>query len=278
MYDYKYLINDVFRDENKTEKYFEDLKLAIENQLENLMENEIKKPKKKQISNNSIIIKKAFCGIFSIDKCVSFENLYNEIPSRSLILVNIPISTTEEDIKGILIQFGDYYSCNFDQLNNGKITVKFYNILDAMMMRASTITINSRKIMMYFGKDEVVTDKKHPPNNGTIVVFNLPENASDNEIRNIFQSFGQIKDIRKTPNKNTQRFIEFYDTRSSRKAKNIMKKKKIVIAGKDCHINIEYSLPGNYRSNYEKYYNHSIPTIQRPVISKKNWNAKEKKI
>ena len=123
---------------------------------------------------------------------------------------------------------------------------------------------------MSFGNDIKIIDKKNPPNNGTIVVFNLPEIAKDEDIYSIFQQFGDIKDIRRTPNKHTQRFVEFYDSRSAFKAKKSMKKKKLTITGKFCHINIEFSLPGNYRVNHEKYYTNNIPTIQRRKISVSN--------
>ena len=46
--------------------------------------------------------------------------------------------------------------------------------------------------------------KKNPPNNGTIVVFNLPENAYNNDIHSKFAHFGDIRDIRSTPNKKSQ--------------------------------------------------------------------------
>ena len=139
-----------------------------------------------------------------------------------------------------------------------------------MMMRCSTIYIQSKSIMMCFGKDFPVEDKRHPPNNGTIIVFNLPEKVSNDEIVLNFSPFGQIKDIRKTPNNNTQRFIEFYDSRSAKKARNTMKKKKLIIAEKPCILNTEYSLPGNYRANYEKFCNHRIPTIQKMYYTKMN--------
>ena len=55
----------------------------------------------------------------------------------------------------------------------------------------------------------LIKKKKNPPNNGKIVVFNLPENAYNNDIHSKFDRFGDIHDIRSTSNKKTQRFIEF---------------------------------------------------------------------
>lgn len=256
--------DDFFGNENDENIDFSSLLKQIKKDLFKLMDGESTK-KNMCNFNDKIIIKKPEYDKYSLIKYISYELLYKEIPCRSLLLRNIPEGTTKEDIKYLITQFGDFESCNYEDLQNGNITIKFYNILDAMMMRSSTIYIQNRSIMMCFGKDTPVEDKKNPPNNGTIIVFNLPEKALDEDILSYFGCFGEIKGIRRTPNKNTQRFIEFYDTRSARKARNFMKNKKLLISGKKCKINVEFSLPGNYRNNYEKFYCHSIPVIERRI-------------
>lgn len=250
-------------------QYLDDFKEKLIIQLQDMIDNDgINNSQNAQ--NKKIMISFSKYDKDLIDKLVSFEICYKEIPSRTLILGNIPEGTTEEDIKYLLNKFGDYEYCDFTHLHKGKIIVKFYNLKDAMMMRTSTIYINFRSIIMSFGNEESVIDKKHPPNNGTIVIFNLPESFKDEEIVKKFEKFGDIRDIRKTPNKNNQRFIEFYDIRSAFKAKKEMKKKKLFIGKRFCKINVEYSLPGNYRANYEKYYNRTVPTIQRRTFSISN--------
>lgn len=269
MFSNNYDANDIYQNDKDLNYYFILYEEKLKKELLDMIDNDHNKVEKKKPNKNVIIIKPKFHKN-SIENQISFENIYNEIPSRSIIIGNIPEETEESDIKYILSEFGDYQSCDFEHLSNGKIVVRFYDLLDAMLMRASTIYIHFRSIIMSFGSEIPVKDKKRPPNNGTIVVFNLPDLASDAEIYHTFSKFGQIRDIRKTPNKSSQRFVEFYDSRSAFKAKKELKKKKMLINGKYCQINVEFSLPGNFRVNHEKYYNHHIPTIQRRSTTKAN--------
>ena len=101
-----------------------------------------------------------------------------------------------------------------NEIKQGKAIVLFYDIRD-VVLRTSAISIKYRSIIMSFGNDLEVINKKNPPNNGSIVVFNLPENVKDEDIYSNFKQFGDIKEIRRAPNIRTQRFIEFYYSRSA---------------------------------------------------------------
>lgn len=217
--------------------------------------------------NNEIKICKPMIDKLLIDKLISFEYVNNEIPSHSIILKNIPIETTEEEIIYISKEFGEYKKINFDDLKKGIVEVLFYNLKDSMLMRASSIFIKQHSIFIKFGKDLIPIDKKRPQNNGTIVVFNLPKNIEDCEIYSIFQKFGEIKEIRETPYKNSQRFIEYYDLRNAAKAKRKTKMKKLNIKGNICILNVEFSIVGNYKYQYQNTYNKYIPEIQLNIDS-----------
>lgn len=260
MYISKYHIHN----ENNQSNYLEMFEKRITEELIQLVDG-VEKKKPKVAPYDRIIIQKPNYSNYLIDKYISFESTYQEIPCRSIILGNIPQGTTKSDIIYILGHFGDYECINFDYLNHGKVTVMFYNLNDSMLMRISNIYIQSKKIILSFGEEHPIVNKKHPPNNGTLVLFNLPNNVSNDKIYSLFSGFGQIRDIRNTPNKYSQRFIEFYDLRDALMAKNKMKYKKLNINGQFCQINVEFSLPGNYRSNYNQHYNHNIPTIEKRV-------------
>lgn len=255
------LEREMYQEDNDAH-YLDKIEESIKNEILKMIDNDGKELQKKK-HRDGVMITKPKIDKYTIAKNVSFEYTYKEIPCRSIILGNIPEGTTQNNIKYILSEFGDYESCDWDHLKEGRITIRFYNLLDAMMMRLSTIYIQYRSVIMSFGNELPVIDKKHPPNNGTIVIFNLPESATDYEIIQAFMKYGDIKDIRRTPNKNTQRFVEFFDSRAAFKAKKEMKKRKLMINGKCCQVNIEFSLPGNYRINHEKYYRNNVPTIQR---------------
>ncbi|GAV59784.1 RRM_1 domain-containing protein/RRM_2 domain-containing protein [Cephalotus follicularis] len=77
-------------------------------------------------------------------------------------------------------------------------------------------------------------------NQGTIVVFNLDSDVSSTTLKDIFGVFGAVKELRETPLKKQQRFVEFYDIRDAAKALKEMNGKEL--QGK--HVVIEFSRPG----------------------------------
>ncbi|XP_058194210.1 protein terminal ear1-like [Rhododendron vialii] len=79
-------------------------------------------------------------------------------------------------------------------------------------------------------------------NQGTIVVFNLDEGVNTARLKEIFEAFGPVKELRETPMKRQQRFIEFYDVRHASRALAQMNGKEI--NGKE--IVIEFSRPGGH--------------------------------
>ncbi|XP_057948355.1 protein terminal ear1 homolog [Malania oleifera] len=77
-------------------------------------------------------------------------------------------------------------------------------------------------------------------NQGTLVVFNLDSEVTATALKDIFQAFGPVKELRETPLKRNQRFVEFYDVRDAARALREMNGKEI--HGK--HVVIEFSRPG----------------------------------
>ncbi|KAF7839871.1 protein terminal ear1-like [Senna tora] len=80
------------------------------------------------------------------------------------------------------------------------------------------------------------------PNQGTIVIFNLDSEVSAETLRQTFEAFGPVKELRDTPSKKNQRFVEFFDTRDAAKALKQMNGKQI--HGKA--VVIEFSRPGGH--------------------------------
>lgn len=66
-------------------------------------------------------------------------------------------------------------------------------------------------------------------NQGTLVVFNLDPSISNAELTKIFSKYGEVKEIRETPNKKHHKFIEFYDTRDADKAMKALNKMEIKV-------------------------------------------------
>ncbi|KAL3726368.1 hypothetical protein ACJRO7_031285 [Eucalyptus globulus] len=83
-------------------------------------------------------------------------------------------------------------------------------------------------------------------NQGTLVVFNLDPDVSTASLREVFEPFGPVKELRETPFKKHQRFVEFYDVRDAAKALAQMNGKEI--HGKN--VVIEFSRPGGYNRKF----------------------------
>ncbi|GAB2280551.1 hypothetical protein Dimus_015177 [Dionaea muscipula] len=83
-------------------------------------------------------------------------------------------------------------------------------------------------------------------NQGTLVVFNLDSQISPSTLRQLFEPFGPVKELRQTPMKKYQRFVEFYDVRDAAKA-------LVGMDGKDINgrmVMIEFSRPGGHGKRF----------------------------
>ena len=202
-----------------------------------------------------------------IPDSIQFEYVYNEIPSRSIMLSNIDPNTTKDDLLYIFDSFGPYESSDLSNLSKGVAYVHFYSMEDAQAMRVSTIYIRNQQVMKIFHADSQINynfnnNSKKPKNNGTIVLFHLPKEINENELHDIFSTFGKIRQIRNTPSKTSQKFIEFYDTRAAEKALKTLNGKPLVDKS-NSRVSIEYSFPGGFKKNIQKYYKKTLPTIVR---------------
>ncbi|KAK1408703.1 hypothetical protein QVD17_40701 [Tagetes erecta] len=77
-------------------------------------------------------------------------------------------------------------------------------------------------------------------NQGSLVVFNLNSDVTTGKLKQIFEPFGCVKELRDTPLKKNQKFVEFFDTRDASKA-------LININGKEINgktVVVEFSRPG----------------------------------
>ncbi|KAK8892369.1 hypothetical protein M9Y10_029595 [Tritrichomonas musculus] len=202
----------------------------------------------------------------------NFEFNFKELPSRSLQLANIPENATEEDLDYIFSFFGEVEKKNYSRLSDGVATVQFYSMEDSQRMRLSLISIRNRIVTLIFRPEDLnetdpVAAKQHPENNGTIVLFHLPKNTTDEDLKQLFEQYGRIRQIRHTPYKDTQRFIEYYDTRSAAKALEELNGKLLDKRNPRSKVAIEFSLPGVFKKNIQKYYRSYLPTVKRNTVS-----------
>jgi RNA recognition motif-containing protein len=125
------------------------------------------------------------------------------------------------------------------------VTIEYYNLKNAQNLKRlmNGVKVGVNMIMVSYAPLSKIDDPKKPPNNGTIVVFHLPQGISPSDIEEAFGQFGEIRQIRGTPTKPTQRFIEFWDIRAAERALNGLSGKYLM----GSRVSIEFSLPGGFR-------------------------------
>ena len=186
-----------------------------------------------------------------------------EIEHRNILILGANPFTTIEDIKNV---FGNKTSINnidISGITDGWFTIDFFDLRHAISMKNlhNGQLFKDYTIEVHYATLPPIYDIKKPPNNGTIVIFHLPPHVNNDYIFTIFSQYGEIKQIRGTPSKTSQRFVEFWDIRSSENALNSMNGKFLMGA----RVSIEFSLPGGFRRNIQKVES----AIQSPVIQKK---------
>ncbi|XP_071695642.1 protein terminal ear1 [Rutidosis leptorrhynchoides] len=107
-------------------------------------------------------------------------------------------------------------------------------------------------------------------NQGTIVVFNLDSDVDAGTIKEIFETYGCVKELRTTPLKKTQRFVEFYDTRDAAKALVNMNGKEI----NGQPVVVEFSRPGGHKNNLKYHkFNTVSPVRPQPILVAHNFRS-----
>ncbi|EOA25625.1 hypothetical protein CARUB_v10018978mg [Capsella rubella] len=215
-------------------------------------------------------------------------------PTRSLSLISVPRDVTESTVRRDLEVFGDVRGVQMERISDGIVTVHFYDIRDAKravrdvcgrhMQQQARLSggnggggnvwssppssssargfVSGRTVWAQF----VVPETSAVPggcNQGTLVIFNLDPEVSSIDLRQIFQVYGPIKELRETPYKKHQRFVEFYDVRDAARAFDRMNGEEI--GGKQ--VVIEFSRPGGLKNKFRSSRLLQLPFQPPPVLS-----------
>ncbi|KAJ1437005.1 RNA-binding domain superfamily [Sesbania bispinosa] len=177
---------------------------------------------------------------------IAGEHPYGEHPSRTLFVRNINSNVEDSELRALFEQYGDIRTLYTACKHRGFVMISYYDIRAARTaMRAlQNKPLRRRKLDIHFSipKDNP-SDKDI--NQGTLVVFNLDPSVSNEDLRQIFGAYGEVKEIRETPHKRHHKFIEFYDVRAAEAALKSLNRSDI--AGK--RIKLEPSRPGGARRN-----------------------------
>ncbi|VVA94412.1 unnamed protein product [Arabis nemorensis] len=206
-------------------------------------------------------------------------------PTRAVMLLSVPGDVTESSIRRDLEVFGEVRGVQMEIVNEGIVTVHFYNLRDSQRAlkeirnkrhmqqeqagsggagcyTAARGLISGRFVWAHFVFPQL-TAVPQGNNQGSLVIMNLEPTVSSSTLRQIFQVYGEVKELRETPYKREQRFVEFYDVRDAALALREMDGKSI--DGKP--IVVQFSRPGGFsrklflasRFNKNFFFNHHFP-------------------
>jgi RNA recognition motif-containing protein len=139
-------------------------------------------------------------------------------------------------------------------------SVKFYDLRSAHLLRDEDVVFEHRHCVVAFGPTDKVVDKKRPPNNGTIVVFGLGAGVTNDTVEEVFEGFGEIREVRDCPGKPKQRFVEFWDQRAAASALSVLSHQMVQKLGG--RIEIQFSRPGGFRLTTTALEGNSVPRIE----------------
>ncbi|KAK4776286.1 hypothetical protein SAY86_004974 [Trapa natans] len=183
---------------------------------------------------------------------VAGEHPYGEHPSRTLFVRNINSNVEDSELRSLFEQYGDIRTLYTACKHRGFVMISYYDIRDARtaMRSLQNKPLRRRKLDIHFSIPKDNPTEKDM-NQGTLVVFNLDASVSNDNLRQIFGAYGEVKEIRETPHKKHHKFIEFYDVRSAEAALRALNRSDI--AGK--RIKVEPSRPGGARRNLMQQLN-----------------------
>ncbi|KAI7735160.1 hypothetical protein M8C21_025137 [Ambrosia artemisiifolia] len=172
------------------------------------------------------------------------EHPYGEHPSRTLFVRNINSNVEDSELRSLFEEYGEIRNLYTACKHRGFVMISYYDIRHARaaMRELQNKPLRRRKLDIHFSIPKDNPSEKDI-NQGTLVVFNLDASISSDDLRHIFAVYGEVKEIRETPNKRHHKFVEFYDVRAAEMALKDLNGREI--AGK--RIKLEHSRPGGTR-------------------------------
>jgi hypothetical protein len=162
-----------------------------------------------------------------------------EAETRSIHAANVDPQSSEAELRGLADRFGDVERIDADAVSLGTAIIRFYDLRAARAMRAARLLLRGRTLRFAYGPLLPIIDARRPPNNGTIVVFHLRRGVDDTAVMAEFGRYGDVRQIRTAPTKVTQRFVEYFDSRSAMRALKALKGRRVL----NSKVSVEYSLP-----------------------------------
>ncbi|KAL2332718.1 hypothetical protein Fmac_013931 [Flemingia macrophylla] len=143
--------------------------------------------------------------------------------TRSLLLTPVP-PAAQSAVVAQLQALGQLRGLQAEAL---RLTVHFFDLRHAESAFNAFHMHPARPISAHYLLPSPNAPFPDPHNQGTLHLFNLDPSFSSPSLRRLFQPFGPIKELRHTPGKKNQRFVEFFDVRDAATAFKHLNGKRI---------------------------------------------------
>ncbi|CAL0330065.1 unnamed protein product [Lupinus luteus] len=160
---------------------------------------------------------------------------FGEQPSRTLFVRNINSNVEDSELKALFEQYGDIRTIYTACKHRGFVMISYYDLRAAQdaMQALQNRPLRSRNLDIHYSIPKVNAPEKDI-GHGTLMLSGLDSYALNDELKQIFGFYGEIKEIYEYPEMNHHKFIEFYDVRAAEAALHALN--RIGIAGKQIKL------------------------------------------
>ncbi|KAL8121472.1 protein MEI2-like 4 isoform X2 [Apium graveolens] len=158
-------------------------------------------------------------------------SIAGEHPSRTLFVRNINSNIEDIELQAIFAQYGDIRTLYTACKHRGFVMISYYDLRAAQnaMKALQNKLLKHRKLDIHFSIPKDNPSEKDC-NQGTLEVSKLDFAVTNDEFRQLFGVYGDIKEIRDVPYRSHHKLIEFYDFRSAEAALRALNRSQL--AGK----------------------------------------------
>ncbi|KAL2347104.1 hypothetical protein Fmac_001104 [Flemingia macrophylla] len=141
---------------------------------------------------------------------------FGEQSSRTLFVRNINSNVEDSELKALFEQYGDIRNIYTACKHRGFVMISYYDLRAAQnaMKALQTRSLRSRKLDIHYSIPKDNAPEKDI-DHGTLMISSLDSSVLNDELKQIFGVYGEIREIYEYPQLNHVKFIEFYDVRAA---------------------------------------------------------------
>ncbi|XP_020208629.1 protein MEI2-like 1 isoform X2 [Cajanus cajan] len=141
---------------------------------------------------------------------------FGEQSSRTLFVRNINSNVEDSELKALFEQYGDIRNIYTACKHRGFVMISYFDLRAAQnaMKALQNRSLRSRKLDIHYSIPKDNAPEKDI-GHGTLMISCLDSSVLNDELKQIFGFYGEIKEIYEYPQLNHVKFIEFYDVRAA---------------------------------------------------------------